>query len=336
MGVTTAAALGLSSEDIGMVLEAGAQAPSLHNSQPWRFRVLPEAIELHADLTRRLPSTDPDDRELRLACGAALLNIRLALHSKGVRPLVSLHPAAASGPLAVVTHGGTARMTEDIAALLRAVWQRHTNRRPFLDAPVPIAHRHMLVRAAQTERTWLQMITDRDQRARLQRMVALAHREQLDDPAYRVELVTWTSVDDGRNDGVPPRSAGPAPESQDEWTLRDFTSGQGTPRRPGKDFESEPLIAVLSSHFEGELAQLQAGQAMQRVLLTATALGLAASFLSQVIEVPTTRGELRRMIGGGVHPQTVLRIGFGSPVPAAPRRPVAELLLPTSSPSNCH
>src|SRR5436309_3556153 len=73
------ATLGLSAPGVTDVLEAASLVPSLHNSQPWRSRVLPHQIELHADLDRSLPATDPEQRELRLSCGAALLILRLAL-----------------------------------------------------------------------------------------------------------------------------------------------------------------------------------------------------------------------------------------------------------------
>jgi len=59
---------------------------------------------------------------------------------------------------------------------------------------------------------------------------------------------------------------------------------------------------------------------MQRVLLVAAIAGLSASFLSQLVEVPATRKQLRELIGGGLWPQTVLRLGYRSPVPPTPRR----------------
>ncbi|MGH3769583.1 MAG: nitroreductase family protein, partial [Pseudonocardiaceae bacterium] len=140
-------ALGLSATDISGVLEAASLAPSLHNSQPWRFRVLPDQVELHADLERSLPATDPEGRELRLSCGAALLNLRLALQAHGVRPLVTLLPSGyragvdGSGALAVVRYGGQVRQSRELAGLVQAVRTRRTNRRPFIDAPVPASHR---------------------------------------------------------------------------------------------------------------------------------------------------------------------------------------------------
>ncbi|MDT7618146.1 MAG: hypothetical protein QOF00_5593 [Pseudonocardiales bacterium] len=86
------------------------------------------------------------------------------------------------------------------------------------------------------------------------------------------------------------------------------------------------MIAILSSHLSGPSAEVQVGQALQRVLLTATANGLATSFLSHIVEVPRTREELRRLIGGARPPQAVLRIGHGWPVAEVPRRPVGDLL----------
>src|SRR5437764_13761978 len=113
------AALGLSATDITGVLQAGSLAPCLHNSQPWRFRILSDQIELHADLERSLPATDPEGRELRLSCGAALLNLRLALQGHGVRPLMTLLPSGyragvdGSGALAVVRYGGQGRRARE-------------------------------------------------------------------------------------------------------------------------------------------------------------------------------------------------------------------------------
>ena len=85
---------------------------------------------------------------------------------------------------------------------------------------------------------------------------------------------------------------------------------------------------MLCTFHDGPLAEIQAGQALQQVLLTATALGLSASFLSQPIEVPHIRAKLRRAFKTTLEPQAILRLGFGSPVPATPRRPVGDLLLP--------
>jgi hypothetical protein len=217
-------------------------------------------------------------------------------------------------------------------ALLNAIPARRTNRRPFFESGVDARHRHALVRAAELERSWLHVVESREEIARMKDFVRRAHRIQQENPGVRAELEAFTGHRPDATDGVPPESAGVRPEAQDEWAFRDFHPGHDHERPSGKDYESNPLVAVVCSHHDSPLGEIQAGQAMQRVLLTATTLGLSASFMSQPIEVRTVREELRRALGGMLVPQALLRIGFSTPVPATPRRPVAELLMePTNS-----
>lgn len=324
----TTAGLGLTAEQTELVLATAGRAPSLHNTQPWAFRVRPDLIELHADPQRRLPVVDPTHRELRIACGAALFTLRLALIDLGVRPLVTVLPDRAHPTLiAGIRRGGSIRATPEQRRLLEAVPRRHTNRHPFTDVAVTPPERHALRRAAADEGAWLHLVTATDELATLRSLTVRAHRQQEADPAFQAELRRWTGTSPRRRDGVPTTAGGPQPAPQDSWVLRDFTDGAAPDRVPGKDFEADPLIAVLTSHLSGPHADVRAGEALQRVLLTATAEGLAVSFLSQLIEVGWARDELRRLVGAPLPPQAVLRVGRGWPVVATPRRPVADLLL---------
>ena len=324
-----ASALGLAPEQVTDLLTAAGRAPSVLNTQPWRFRLAPQVIELHTDLSRRLPIVDPDDRELRMACGAALLNLRLALHGLGVRPLVTVQPDRNQPDLiALVRHGGSNPPTPEQLRLLRAIPLRRTNRHPFSDTLVSAPEQHALRRAAVAEGACLHFVTEPQQRRQLQRIAARAHSVQMADEELQAETKLWTAAETDRRDGVAASAGGPLPEPQDRWVLRDFTAGTGRKRVPGKDFEYEPLIAVLTCHLSGAAGDVHAGQALERVLLTATAAGLAVSFLSQIVEVQQTREELRRLVSGTRGPDAVLRIGRGWQVPATPRRAVTDLLIP--------
>jgi hypothetical protein len=326
---TVPGALGLPPEQVAELLRAAGRAPSLHNTQPWRFRLTLEAIELLVDPARRLAVIDPEDRELRLACGAALLNLRLALHGVGIRPLVTVLPDPGRAELiAVVRRGGSAPATPDQLRLLRAVPRRRTNRHPFTESELSAPEQDALQRAAAAEGAHLHLVTDPDQRRELQRIARCAHGVQAADAELRAEATLWTAVGPARRDGVPAAAGGPLPEPQDRWVVRDFTAGTGRARVPGKDFEADPLVAVLASDLTGPAADVQAGQALERVLLTATAEGLAVSFLSHIVEVAQTREDLRRLMGSARPPHAVLRIGRGWPVPATPRREVTDLIAP--------
>ena len=305
---------GLTEEQVRSVLVAAMAAPSLHNSQPWRFSCAPTTIELYADVARAVPVADPDHRELLLSCGAALLNLRLAIRALGVHPAVQLLPDPTNPDLlAVVRPQGHNVATSVDRRLAEAIPHRRTNRKPFTALTVPVALLNGLRQAAKIEQAWLATLAA-GQLPILRTLLGQAHNAQQHDPAFVAEWSHWTGRGPGSADGVPASSGGPLPEPQDEWMLRDYSAGHARPRVAGKDFEPDPLIAVIGTFHDLPLARLQAGQAMQRVLLVATAAGLSASFLSQVVEVPATRKQLRELIVGGLWPQTVLRLGYGSPM----------------------
>ncbi|MEV0702294.1 nitroreductase family protein [Saccharopolyspora sp. NPDC050389] len=323
---TFPAAFGLTSGQLEQAIRLAGMAPSLHNSQPWRFRILPHLIELHADPGRRLPAADPEDRELRLACGAALFNLRLALEHADIRPVVSLLPhLGASTALAEVRSGGRAHPRPEDTQLYEAITERHSHRNPFRDTPVSIENRHLLVNAAHEEHALLREV-QAGERGALEGLVHRANRAQMANARFREELAAWVGRADDTTEGVPASLAGPKPEPQDQWVHRDFTAGP-TSRSPGTEFESHPLLVVLCSQHDSREADLRAGQALQRLWLTATARGLVASMLSQVIEVPETCEELRRLLGGSVTPQALLRIGHGAPSAATPRRDAGDMLV---------
>ncbi len=320
--------MGLTAEQVRRVLRAAGRAPSVHNTQPWRFRLTESAIELHADPRRQLPVADPDGVELRMSCGAALFNLRLALSEVGVRPIVTRMPEPRHPTLlAKVRVGGAKPPTPEEAALVAAIPLRRTNRRPFADDPVSGAHRHELRSAARREGATLDIVADPERLAKLGELSARAHRRQLADPRFVAEFGLWSGETGSRGDGVSARAGGPAPAPRDPWVLRDFT-GDRRPEPAGhSSFESEPLIATLTAHTAGPLGDLLAGEALQRVLLTATAHGLAVSPVSQLVELPEIRAAVRELVGTARPPQAVLRIGYGWPVVGSPRLPVEDLLL---------
>ncbi|MBB5159195.1 Acg family FMN-binding oxidoreductase [Saccharopolyspora phatthalungensis] len=306
------------------IIRLSGMAPSLHNSQPCRFRILPHVIELHADPRRRLPAADPEDRELRLACGAALFNLRLALEHAGIRPVVTLLPhLAAATALAEVRSGGLAQPRPEDARLYEAITERHSHRHPFRNTPVSTEDRHLLMRAAHEGHAWLHVVQPGELGA-LEGLVHRAHRAQMANPRFRTEMAAWVGRTGDTPEGVPLSAAGLKPEPRDQWVHRDFTSGQAS-RSPAIEFESHPLLVVLCSQHGSREAELDAGQALQRLWLTATAQGLVASMISEVVEVPETREELQRLVGG-LTPQALLRIGHGTPSVASPRRDAADML----------
>ncbi len=240
----------LDEDQVRSVLHAAMAAPSLHDSRPWEFHCTATTIELHADCHQlAVPAVDPGHRELVISCGAALLNLRLAIRALGVHPAVQLLPDPhRPNLLAILRPRGHLAVGPVDRELADAIFRCGTDHGPFQHTAVPLPVVAGLRQAARTERAWLLTLT-----------------------------------------------AAQLP------TLRDLID---------QAQDLHPLVAIVGTFHDSPLARLQAGLAMQRVLLAATVAGLSASFLSQVVVVPARRQLLRALVVGGLWPQVVLRFGY--------------------------
>ncbi|WP_307872684.1 Acg family FMN-binding oxidoreductase [Paractinoplanes ovalisporus] len=299
---------------------AAIRAPSMHNSQPWRLRLRDGAIEVLADPGRRLTVADRTGWAVLIACGAATFNARLALAVRGRPAEVRLLPAA--DVVARLSPGRERPATYAEEALYARIPQRHSNRSPFWPEPVPRDIRRRLARAADSEQAWLDLVVDRPALTQLAEIAVSADEVLRRDDNYQAELLAWTHTDSAA-DGVPVRAGGVRPEPQDLLPQRGFG---GRTRAPGRDYEAEPLVGVLGMSGDRPADQVQAGQALEKVLLTATDSGLAVSLISQPIEVAAARARLRRFLNRPGWPQMVLRLGYGVPGRAGPRRRLSEVL----------
>lgn len=305
-------------------VHAATLAPSVYNSQPWRFRTRRGRIDVLADPVRALPAIDPDGREMHLSLGAAVHNIEVLLTAHGIRPHVSLLPRLAQDDLvARVSGAGTLTPTLRDVAMVSAVMRRRTARVPYADRPLHRSLVDALTQAARVEGVTLTMLDDTEASSLLA-LVRTADAVLRDDPGYRCELARWTGWA-GRRDGVAPDAFGP-PSLDAALPLRDFGAYQPWLRREPERFESRPTIAVLSTTGDGREDWLRAGMALERVLLEATIAGVSASFFTQPLEV----AHLRRLHDEGrirASTQMIFRLGYARrPGASSPRRPVAEVL----------
>lgn len=267
----------------------------------------------------------PDAREARLSCGAALANLRLALRAHGRVGMADLLPDPATPDLlARVRVRGERSATTMERGLAEAIPRRHTNRHPFLERPVPRETREKLAAAARAEGARLVFVDASARYDVLVDLIRAAERVQDEQGSYQHEMKQWLGGPIDRPDGIPIDAAGPPPTSDRLLALRSFYRPSPLPPR---QFEQQPLLVAVTTTSTGDRYDLIAGAGMQRVLLTACTLGLSASFISQPFEVPSTCAQLANAFRGEGDVHTLLRIGYGYPVGATPRRAVEDVTI---------
>lgn len=314
----------LSREAIIRLVGAAILAPSSHNSQPWIFRVRGRCIGVIADRTRALPANDPEDRELTLSCGCALFNMRVAAAHDGLGTR-ALGPSGTNDPDCVARLEIVPDIAPDttLAAFHEALPRRRTYRKTFSARPVAPVALDALIAAAASEQAWLHVLQGNHQRRTAAELIAEGDDTQWADPAWRRELAAWMHPR-RRGDGlVLPDVAVPLAQA----VVRTFDIGHGVAARDVQLADASPVLAVLGTRGDDLASRVDAGQALQRTLLTACLHGLQASFLNQAIEVAPLRMRLLQAIGQTGYPQMLLRLGYPeSDLPVTPRRPLAEVI----------
>ena len=314
------------------VVAAAVWAPSVHNTQPWWFSAARQEISLHADTGRQLTVADPRGREMMISCGAALFTARPALRSLGYIPETSVLPDPGRPFLvARVSWQRRAAATEYEQRLFSQVLRRRTHRGGFDPLPLSPNLLAVLQAGAERDRAILRIIADEGNRAVLAAIVETAERALRLDSAHVRELARWTPPpDSARRDGVP-YTAYPARSERilPHFPGRDFAHGRGwglSSSIPSGAPRSAGVVCLLTTAGDRPLDWVNAGQALQRALLTSATCGVAAALHSQPLERAGLRKFIRTQLSDGSYPQLVLRLGTVIQTAVSVRRPPASVL----------
>jgi nitroreductase len=306
---------------------AALHAPSVFNTQPWRWRITGETLELYADRGRALPATDPDGRLLLLSCGAALQHARVALGAAGWTVRVDRLPADGTDDLlARITVTGAGPADPAAARLAGAIATRRTDRRAFDDRPVPGELLRELRRSVESEGAYLHVVR-RDQMPMLATSTSRAAEAESRDPEYLAELEHWTNRPAGSGDGVPATTA--VRQAPRRVPVRDYAPGGPAGLSAGAGFDLGAAFVVLFGRGAQPAEVLRGGEALSALLLTATANGLATAPLSDTIEVAWPRRLLRTLLADVGEPYVIVRLGYheaAAPLPDAPRRDPGDVI----------
>jgi nitroreductase len=306
---------------------ASLRAPSVFNTQPWRWRIAGDVMEMSSDPERRLGVTDAEGRLLLLSCGGALHHARVALAAAGWQPVVERMPDERRPDLLA-----RIRLTDRVAAdpgareLAAAISRRRTDRRAFGDRAVPEETLTRLRRLVEAQGAYLHVVPD-DRVAELAVSVDEAADAEYFDPAYRTELTHWTHRPAWTGDGVPPATA--VQPALRRVPARNFLPDGSPGLLAGADHDEGAVFVILFGTTDRPVDLLRGGEAMSALLLGATAEGLATAPISEAVEVTWPRHLLARLLSGVGDPYLIVRLGYvesGEVLPATPRRPADEVI----------
>lgn len=320
------------------VVAVASRAPSIHNTQPWRWNLHDGVLDVRADRSRQLHVADRDGHSLLISCGAATELTELALRAGGWSAQSVLMPHA-TDPDLMARVGPLTRLepNERATAQLDAARERRSERRAFGPEPVPSESVERLRVAAGAPGVRVHFPVREDESLDLAVAISQADRFQRHDAAYAAEVAEWVRHDDQSPDGVPesviPRVRAGHPRHT-EIPLRDFEAGIPGAQLITAGIDEHPLIAVIltDTDTDSDLERLRAGQAMMRLMIAAELEGLASCPLSQSVDLLSFRTQLRALMSWVGHPQMMLRLGqkpTGTAAPLSARRPVAEVLTVT-------
>jgi nitroreductase len=311
---------------IRTALTLAVRAPSVHNTQPWLWRVGENSIHLYSNPSLQLPSTDPDSRDLMISCGIALNHCLVAFAALGWLAKVHRFPNPADSNHLAAIELEPYPATEVDVALSAAIPRRRTDRRRYSSRPVSTADISLMGARAARAGVMLRKV---ESLINLSYLVAEAAYRHADSYEYLAELSMWS----GRyasQAGVPARSA-PRLDPATAIPRRAFAGPALTEPPRTTPTHDNAVVLALGTRDDNDVARLRAGEATGAVLLTATALGLASCPITEPLEISEIRDGVRAdVFGASGYPQMLLRTGWAptnaESLPATPRRPLSDVV----------
>ncbi len=309
-------------ERLRFLIRYAILAPSSHNTQPWRFSVAGDWVDVFADTSRWLKVADPQQRELFLSIGCAIENLLIAAEYFGMAHEVTYFPESNTAEHVariVLSEGGEPSFFRppDLFSMLIV---RRTSHGAYEPRSIPADVLHSLEKCCVETDVCLHLTTDPNMRQAMDALLSLGDAELFADPEYRAELAQWIGAGSFGTSWLMSKIG--------QLAVRQIDFGRSLAKSDSAKIRSSPLIGVLSSREDDPLSQVHAGQVFERMALLASSQTIRVQPVSNVVEVPRLRKELAKLLPTpNLIPQHPFRMGYAKLLERhTPRRPLTDVL----------
>jgi hypothetical protein len=298
-----------------------------HNTQPWKFAIKDDAIEIHPDYARRLAVVDPNDRELWISLGCSLENLLVAARASGFAAEVT-YPDREDFIHVQLTAG-----TPQASPLFEAIPLRQNTRSVYDGRLIKNEDLDQLQALQLEPGVALQFATNPSAMETILEYVNLGNLAQYADTAFVDELIEWLRFNKKEAlsslDGLYSICSGNPQVPRLIGQM--FVAGTKPQQQADADaakFRTSPVAVVVASESDDKVAWVRTGQVYERLALKMTSLNIKSAFLNQPIEGSTLRGQFQSAIGlGSSLPQLLVRFGYAEAMPKSLRRPLDAVLI---------
>jgi hypothetical protein len=298
-----------------------------HNTQPWKFAIKENVIEIHPDYTRHLPVVDPNDRELWISLGCALENLLVATRVVGYVPEVT-YPDTTD-----FIHIRLTVDTPQSSPLFEAIPLRQNTRSEYDGQLVKTDDLGQVQALGLEPGVSLRFVTNPTDQEAVLEYVNQGNLSQYADKAFIDELIYWLRFNKKEAlaslDGLYSRCSG-NPEVP-RWLGKMFVAGAKPHQQVDTDarkLRSSPGAVVVASESDDKTAWVRVGQVYERLALKMTSLNIKSAFLNQPIEVRELRSQFQSAMGlGSSLPQLLVRFGYAEAMPHSLRRSVEQVII---------
>ncbi len=292
-------------EKLKFLLNYAILAPSLHNTQPWKFTVRGSEVRVLVDRNRQLRVADPDARELYISVGCALENILTAATYFGLSTALTYFPDPKDeiGVATIIFEDVGSKASLADQERFHAIPLRHTNRQTYANKPLNERDVQHLQACLNEKNVTLTVTDDPVTKQEIDSLVISADITQFADPDYRDELNNWISQGEFGYRWLIARMG---------QLAATYIDSHHKPTKANADIVlNAPLLGLLSTSSNDRLAQIQTGQVFERIALNATTLNIGLQPLSQILQVSDLKPAVSKLFpGAAAAPQMAFRLGY--------------------------